>query len=133
VAANAMPAHPPPSGLRIELEDAQLLVAAAGLRDARGPRDSLLARGQFEHGEAAVEWGCPRVATLDDCAVSRDEHGRHVFVDAAPEDVDASGLFALLSSRAALVGMCREVTVSPYFQLLKCGITFVANASTVSC
>lgn len=42
-----MPAHPPPSGLRVELEDAQLLVAAAGLRDARGPCDGLLARGQF--------------------------------------------------------------------------------------
>lgn len=40
--------------LRVELEDAQLLVAAAGLRDARGPRDGLFARGQFEHGEAAV-------------------------------------------------------------------------------
>jgi hypothetical protein len=38
----------------------------------------------------------------------------------------------LLSSIAALVGMCRDVTVSPYFQLLKCGSTFAANTSTVS-
>jgi NAD(P)-dependent dehydrogenase (short-subunit alcohol dehydrogenase family) len=37
----------PPSGLRVELEDAQLLVAATGFSDARGPRDGLVARGQL--------------------------------------------------------------------------------------
>ena len=78
-----MPAHQLPSGLRVEPKDAQFLVTAAGLRDARGPRDGLLARRQFEHGEAAVERRSPRVATLGDCAVGRDERGRHVFIDAA--------------------------------------------------
>src|SRR6266496_2567054 len=92
VAANVMPAHQPASGLRIEPKDAQFLIAAACLCDACGPRNGLLARGQFEHGEAAVEWGCPRVATLGDGAVSGDERGRHIFVNAAAEDVDAGGL-----------------------------------------
>lgn len=32
-----------PSGLWVEPEDAQLLVTTTGLRDARGPRDGLLA------------------------------------------------------------------------------------------
>jgi hypothetical protein len=32
----------PPSGLRVEPKDAQLLGAATGLRDARGPRDGLI-------------------------------------------------------------------------------------------
>src|SRR5262249_29512860 len=45
-----------------------------------------------EYGEAAVEWGCPRIAALGDRAVGRDERGRYAFVDSAAEDVDASGL-----------------------------------------
>lgn len=57
-----MPVRLPISGLRVKLEDAQLLVAAAGLRDSRGPRDRLFARGQFEYGEAAVERRRPWVA-----------------------------------------------------------------------
>ena len=61
----------PPSGLRVELEDAQLLVAAAGLRDARGPRDGLFARGQFEHGETAVERGRTHLETSTARAVER--------------------------------------------------------------
>src|SRR5215213_2410144 len=82
----------PSSGQWVELEDAQLLVAAACLCDACGPRYGLLARRQFEHGKAAVEWGCPRVAACSDRAVGRDECWRHIFVDAAAEDVDAGGL-----------------------------------------
>src|SRR5262245_53969506 len=81
-----------PSRLWVELKDAQLLGAATGFRDARGPRDGLLARGQFEYGEAAVERGRPRIATLGDRAVGRDEHGRYVFVDADPEEVNAGCL-----------------------------------------
>ena len=45
VAANGMPVDPQPSGLWVEPKDAQFLVAAAGLRDPRGPRDRLLTRG----------------------------------------------------------------------------------------
>src|SRR5258706_11112665 len=59
----------PPSGLRVEPKDAQLLGAATGFRDARGPRDGLVARGQFEYGEATVERGRPRIAALGDRAV----------------------------------------------------------------
>lgn len=44
-----------PSGLRIELENAQFLIATAGLGDARGPGDGLFGRRQFEHGETAIE------------------------------------------------------------------------------
>lgn len=71
--------------MRVELEDALLLVAAAGLRDARGPSDGLFARRQFEHGEAAVERGRPRVAALGDRAVGGDPYGRHFFINAAAE------------------------------------------------
>ena len=62
-------------GLRVEPEDAQFLVAATGLGDARRPRDGLVARRQFQHGEAAVERGRPRIAARCSRAVSRDEMG----------------------------------------------------------
>src|SRR5215469_13274056 len=80
------------SGLWVESEHAQFLVTAAGFRNARGPRDGLLTRGQFEHSEAAIERGCPRIAALRNRAVGRDEHRRHVLVDPAAEDVDAGRL-----------------------------------------
>ncbi len=48
------------------MEDAPLLIAAAGLRDARGPGDRLGARRSLEHGEAAVELRPPGGAALDD-------------------------------------------------------------------
>src|SRR5262249_56336307 len=75
-----------PSGLRIEPEDAQLLIATTGLGDARSPRDSLVARRQFEHGEAAVKRGRPRIAAHCDCALSRDQHWRDTVVDSSPAD-----------------------------------------------
>src|SRR5690606_1847343 len=78
---------PTASGLRIEPEHAQFLVATAGRGDARGPRDGLLAGGQFEHGEAAIERRRPRIAALRGRAGGRDEHGRHTVVDATAEDV----------------------------------------------
>src|SRR5215813_9974605 len=92
LAALPAPLFVPLSGSWVESEHAQFLVTAAGFRDARGPRDGLLARGQFEHSEAAIERGCPRIAALRNRAVGRDEHGRHVLVDAAAEDVDAGCL-----------------------------------------
>jgi hypothetical protein len=67
------------------------LVAAAGLRDARGPRDSLFARGQFEHREAAIERRRPRVSACGERAIGRDEHRRDRFVDTAAEDIYAGG------------------------------------------
>jgi hypothetical protein len=57
------------SGLRVEPEDAQFLVAAAGLREACDPRNSLPAREQLQHGEAAIERGRPRIAAFGDRAV----------------------------------------------------------------
>src|SRR5258707_3012602 len=46
-----------PLGLWVEPEDAQFLFAPAGLGDTRRPRDGLVARRQFQHGEAAIERG----------------------------------------------------------------------------
>src|SRR5258706_5753924 len=85
----------------VEPEDAQLLIAAAGLRDACGPRDGLIARGQFEHGEAAVEWRRPWVAAFGDCAIGRDECRRHGFIDSAAEDINAGG-FRLIDHRVSV-------------------------------
>src|SRR5512134_2699190 len=59
----------PRSGLRVELEGAQFLVASASPGDSCGPRDRLVTRRQLEHGEAAVQLGRPRIATLGDRAV----------------------------------------------------------------
>src|SRR3954451_19516163 len=42
-----------PLGLWVEPEDAQFLVAPTGLGETRRPRDGLVARKQFQHGEAA--------------------------------------------------------------------------------
>src|SRR6185312_6253392 len=81
-----------PSGLRVEPEDAQFLVAATGFGDTRRPRDGLIARRQFQHGEAAVELWRPGIAARCNGAVSRDEHGRYAFVDSAAENVNTSGL-----------------------------------------
>src|SRR3954462_3623005 len=85
----------------VEPEDAQLLIAAAGLRDACGPRDGLIARGQFEHGEAAVEWWRPWVAAFGDRAIGRDKCGRHCFIDSAGEDINAGG-FRLFDHRVSV-------------------------------
>ena len=80
------------SGLRVEPEKAQFLVAAAGSCDSRGPRNRRLARRQFEHGEPTVERRCPRIATRSDRAIGRDQHGWHGFADTAAEDVNAGSL-----------------------------------------
>jgi hypothetical protein len=85
--------------LRVEPEDAQFLVAATGLGDARRPRDGLIALQQFQHGEAAVERGRPMIAAHCNRAVSRDEYGRYVFVDSAAEGVNTGG-FRLIKRRA---------------------------------
>src|SRR5678816_2546061 len=85
-----------PLGLWVEPEDAQFLVAPTGLGDTRRPRDGFVARRQFQHGEAAIERGRPRIAAHCNPAVSRDEHGRYVFVDSAAEDVNTGG-FRLLN------------------------------------
>jgi hypothetical protein len=85
----------------IEPEDAQLLIAAAGLRDACSPRDRLIARGQLEHGEAAVERRRPRVAAFGDRAIRRDECGRHRFIDSAADDINAGG-FRLIDHRVSV-------------------------------
>ena len=69
------------SRLRVEPEDAQFLVAATSLGDARRPRDGLIARRQFQHGEAAVERGRPRIAAHHNGAVSIDAYRRKGFVD----------------------------------------------------
>src|SRR5258707_12228410 len=80
-----------PLGLWVEAEDAEFLFAPAGLGDTRRPRDGLVARRQFQHGEAAIERGRPRITTHCNRAVSRDENGRYVFVDSAAEDVNTGG------------------------------------------
>jgi hypothetical protein len=41
--------------------------------------------------KAAVERARPRIATHCNRAVSRDKHGRYVFVDSAAEDVNTGG------------------------------------------
>lgn len=74
-AALPAPLFVPRSGLWVESEHAQFLVTAAGFRDARGRRDGLLARGQFEHSEAAIERGCPRIAALRNRAVGETSTG----------------------------------------------------------
>lgn len=86
------------SGLRVKPENAQFLAAAAGLRETCGPRHGFLVRGQFEHREAAVELGRPRIAAVGDRAVSRDEYGRYAFVDAAAEDVDAAAFASSITA-----------------------------------
>src|SRR5690349_24655571 len=78
-------------GLWVEPEDAQFLVAPTGLGDTRRPRDGLVARRQFQDGEAAIERGRPRIAADCNRAVSSDEHGRDVLVDSAAEDVTTGG------------------------------------------
>src|SRR5258706_13845836 len=80
-----------PLGLWVEPEDAQFLVAPTGLGDTRRPRNGLAARRQFQHGEAAIERGPPRIAAHCNRAVSRDQHGRYIFVDSAAEDVNTVG------------------------------------------
>src|SRR3954469_17646286 len=80
-----------PLGLWVEPEDAQFLVAPTGLGDTRRPGDGLVARRQFQHGEAAIEHGRPRIAAHCNRAVGRDEHGRYVLVDSAAEDVNTGG------------------------------------------
>jgi len=97
---------------RIEPEDAQLLSAAAGLRQACGPHDGLLSRGQFEHGEAAVEWRRPRVAAFGDRAIGRDEYGRHGFIDSATEDINAGG-FRLVDHRVSVAAYRLQLAVGP--------------------
>src|SRR5258706_15057290 len=79
----------------VEPEDAQLLIAAAGLRDAGGPRDGLIARGQFEHGETAVEWRRPWVAAFGDCAIRRDECGRPRFIGSPPGEINPGGFWLI--------------------------------------
>src|SRR5713101_5024957 len=59
-----------PLGLWVEPEDAQFLVAPTGLGDTRRPRDGLVARRQFQHREAAIERGRPRIAAHCNRAVS---------------------------------------------------------------
>src|ERR1043166_6528419 len=79
------------SGLWVEPEDAQFLGAPASPGDTSRPRDGLVARRQFQHGEATVERGRPGIAAACNRAVSRDEDGRYVFVDSAAEHVNTGG------------------------------------------
>lgn len=80
-----------PLGSGVGAEEAEFLGAAAGLGEAGGPLDGVVAGGEFEDGEAAVEgWG-PGVAARGGGAVGGDEGGGRGFVDAAGEEVDSGG------------------------------------------
>jgi hypothetical protein len=101
------------SRLWIKPEDAQLLIAATGFRDARSPCDGLLARGQFQDGETAVERWRPWISSIDNSAVGRNTHRRHIFVDAAAKNVDAGGL-RLVNHGVSVAAHCLPFAIRHY-------------------